>query len=107
MGTLTSNAKGVDYNPPFEKKHHSHARSFLLVLCLQDTRSHSTLLGDIGAGMMSSASCRRHATRAEAEEAFGTQLPSKRSVVRYVLHPPMMISSESGSYTRSSWNGIT
>lgn len=68
--------------------HDLRARSFLLVICLQDTRSHSTLLGDIGAGMMTSASYRRRATRAEAEEAFNRQLRPTRSVRRYVLHPP-------------------
>jgi len=37
----------------------------------QDTQSHSNLLNDVGAGMVSNAASRRHALRAEAEESFG------------------------------------
>ncbi len=40
-------------------------------LLAQDTQSHSNLLNDVGAGMVSNAASRRHAMRAEAEGSFG------------------------------------
>ena len=58
---------------------------------MQDTRSHSNLLGDVGAGMLSSASSRRHALRAEALESFGKPLPSKPPVI--IVTTPVIIST--------------
>lgn len=47
---------------------------------MQDTQSHANLLGNVGAGMITEASTRRHALRAEAQKSFGKNAPPKPMV---------------------------
>ena len=58
-------------------------------LTMQDTRSHSNLLGDVGAGMLSSASSRRYALRVEALESFGKPISPKPPVIIMMVPPNM------------------